>query len=392
MESSSIVKNVTNRRAISPRLRVLIVAPSLDILGGQSRQAARLMEALKQEQTIEIGFVPHNPAAARPFRWLQKIKYLRTIVTSVLYWSMLLMRVRHYDIIHIFSASYYSYLLSVAPAMVIGKLFGKKVILNYRSGEAEDHLSRWRLTAVPTMRLADIIVVPSGYLVDVFAKFGQRAQSIFNIVELDRFRFRERRPLRPVFLASRLLEPLYNVGCVLRAFALIQQKFPNATLTIAGEGWMRAELEELAETLGLRNVTFAGRVAFENMPDLYDSADIYLNGTNIDNMPSSLTECFASGLPVITTNAGGIPYIIKHEVSGLMVNCNDHRAMAESAVRLLEDDGALAARLSRNAYQTCRQYTWPAVRDQWLNLYFTLREEKSLPESYTTEREAVSNH
>lgn len=384
-------RTTANQEKNHTKLRVLIVAPSLDILGGQSRQAARLMEALGQEPTIEVGFLPHNPRAPRPFRVLQKIKFLRTIVTSMLYLSLLLLRVRRYDIVHIFSASYYSYLLSVAPAIIIGKLFGRKVILNYRSGEAEDHLERWRWTAVPTMRLADVIVVPSGYLVDVFAKFGQRAHPIFNIVELDLFRFRDRRALRPVFLASRLLEPLYNVGCILRAFALIQEKYPESKLMIAGEGWMRAELEQLARDLELRHVTFIGRVPFEKMPDLYDSADIYLNGTNIDNMPGSLTECFASGLPVITTNAGGIPYILTHEENGLMVECNDHQTMAESAMRLLEDE-ALVTRLTRNAYESVRQYTWPAVRDQWLKLYFTLREEKLLREGYTAERETVSDH
>src|SRR5439155_2022773 len=128
--------------------------------------------------------------------------------------------------------------------------------------------------------------------------FGLRAYPIFNIVELDRFRFRERAPLRPVFLCSRLLEPLYNVGCVLRAFALIQQRYPEARLTIAAEGWMRSELEHFASELGLRYTQFIGRVPFEDMPKLYDSADIYLTASDLDNMPASITESFASGLLV----------------------------------------------------------------------------------------------
>lgn len=122
--------------------------------------------------------------------------------------------------------------------------------------------------------------MPSGYLVDVFARFGLKARAIFNIIELDRFRFRERGKLRPVFLTSRLLEPLYNVGCVLRAFALIQRRFPEARLTVAGEGWQRKELEKLARKLELRNTEFVGRVAFEKMPELYDEADIYLTATD----------------------------------------------------------------------------------------------------------------
>ena len=135
------------------RLRVLIVAPSLDILGGQSRQAVRLMEGLKREQDLEVGFLPHNPRLPGILRLLQSIKYVRTIVTTLYYIALLLLRVRKYDIIHIFCASYYSYSLSAIPALAMSRLYGKKSILNYRSGEAEDHLENWR-TAVPTLRWA----------------------------------------------------------------------------------------------------------------------------------------------------------------------------------------------------------------------------------------------
>ncbi|HKP88237.1 MAG TPA: hypothetical protein VJZ26_19185, partial [Blastocatellia bacterium] len=179
-------------------IRVLIAAPSLDILGGQSRQAVRLIECMSKEPGLKVSFLPHNPRLPGVLRRLQSIKYLRTVVTSIFYWVLLLARVPKCDIIHIFSASYYSYLLSVVPAILIAKMYRKKVVLNYRSGEAEDHLQNWRLTAVPVMRLADSIVVPSGYLVDVFARFGLQARAIYNIVELDRFAFRQRRKLRPV--------------------------------------------------------------------------------------------------------------------------------------------------------------------------------------------------
>jgi len=122
------------------RLRVLIAAPSLDILGGQSRQAVRLREGLSREPDLEVGFVPHNPRLPGVLRSLQSIKYVRTVATTLYYVLLLLWRVRQYDIIHIFSASYYSYSFSVIPALFISRLYGKKSILNYRSGEAEDHL------------------------------------------------------------------------------------------------------------------------------------------------------------------------------------------------------------------------------------------------------------
>ncbi|MBC7909695.1 MAG: glycosyltransferase family 4 protein [Pyrinomonadaceae bacterium] len=358
------------RAAESHGLRVLVIAPSLEMLGGQSRQCARLLGQLKKEPSLKVSFLAVNPRLPGFLHTLQKIKYVRTIVTTLAYWALLLVRVWRYDILHIFSASYYSYMLCAMPPLLLGKLLGKKTILNYRSGEAEDHLSNWR-TAIPTMRLADAIIVPSGYLVDVLAKFGLRAESIFNIIELDRFRFRERAPLSPVFLTSRLLEPLYNVGCVLRAFKIIQEQRPEARLTVAGEGWQRAEMEELAHTLCLRETKFIGRVAFEEMPAMYDGADVYLTATDLDNMPSSITECLAAGLPVVTTNAGGIPYIVRHEETCMLIERNDHEAMAAAALRLL-DDPLLAAKIARQGREHSRQWTWERVGSSWLALYHEL--------------------
>jgi glycosyltransferase involved in cell wall biosynthesis len=359
------------------RLRVLIAAPSLDILGGQSRQAVRLMEGLRREPDLEVGFVAHNPRLPGVLRSLQSIKYVRTVVTTLYYVMLLLWQVRRYDIIHVFSASYYSYCFSVVPALFIARLYGKKSIVNYRSGEAEDHLENWR-TAVPTIRWADEIVVPSGYLVDVFARHGLRAHAIHNIVELDRFSFRERHPLRPVFLTSRLLEPLYNVPCVLRAFGIIQQRYPEAKLTVAADGYLRADLEALARELKLRNCEFIGFVPFDKMPALYDSADIYLSATSIDNMPSSLTESMACGLNVVTTDGGGaIPYIMTNEETGLIVNRDDHEALAAAAIRLLEED-EFALRLVRNAHESSKRFTWPYIRNEWLKVYHELANEKGL--------------
>ena len=349
-------------------IRVCILAPSLEILGGQSRQAARLVEYFGREPDLRVSFIPHNPRLPGLLGRLQRIKYIRTILTTLAYWTLLVTRLWRYDVIHVFSASYYSYLLCVAPVILLGKAYRKKVVLNYRSGEARDHLSSWKLSAVPVMRLADEIVVPSDYLVDVFAEFGLQAKPIFNFVELDAFAYRERRPIRPVFLTARLLEPLYNVSCALRAFALVQAQYPDASLTIAGDGSMRSQLEELARSLGLRNTVFLGGVPYERMAALYDSADIYLNAPDLDNMPGSLVECLSCGLPVVTTDAGGIPYIVSHESTALVVPRGDHAAMAASAIRLLQDT-ELAIALARRGRESCRRFTWPEVRQRWLDTY-----------------------
>ena len=354
----------------SAPLRVLIVAPSLDIMGGQAVQAARLLARFREEPSVEVSFLPVNPRLPGVLRKLQQVKYVRTVVTSLLYWGLLLGRVHRYDVIHIFSASYFSFLLAPTPAILIAKLYNKRTVLNYRSGEAADHLRRWR-TAVPTMNLADEIVVPSGYLVDVFARFELVSRSIPNFVNTDRFTFREQRALRPIFLSNRNLEPLYNVDCVLRAFAIIQLQRPDARLIIAGDGSQRCRLEVLAHELKLRNVEFRGRVAHEQIHALYAEADIYLNSPDIDNMPGSIIEAFASGLPVVTTDAGGIPYIVEDGASGLMVSCGDYEQMASVALRLLKDE-ALATEITNRGREECEKYRWDAVKSEWLKMYYRL--------------------
>lgn len=352
-------------------IRLLLVAPALRILGGQAVQANYLLEHLHREAMFEVGFVPHNPRLPGPLRLLQSIKYLRTIITSLLYCINLLIQVPKYDIVHLFSASYLSFLLAPMPAILVARFFGKKVILNYRSGEAEDHLRSWPRTAVPIMKLADELIVPSTYLVEVFNKFGLRAFPIANIIDPERFKFRERRPLLPIFFSNRNLYPLYNVACILRAFAKIQERFPEARLIIAGDGSQRSSLETLAKQLKLENVEFRGRIAPHKMNELYDEAHIFLNSSNIDNMPGSILESFASGLPVVSTSAGGIRCIVNHGSTGLLVPRNDHEGMASFAIKLLESP-ELASSLAHNAYKECSAYTWPAVRRNWLAAYARL--------------------
>jgi glycosyltransferase involved in cell wall biosynthesis len=354
-------------------LRLLVIAPSHDILGGQSVHAAQLVREFSKEPGLRVGFLPINPRAPGFLKVLQRVKYVRTLVTSFIYLAKLLTHIPRYDVIHVSSAADTGFILATMPPVYLGKLFGKKVVLNYHAGQAEEHLRDWRRTAIPTIRRADAVVVSSGWLVDVFARHGLKARAIFNHVELDDFNFRERSPLRPAFLSNRNFNPIYNVACVLRAFSLIQKRFVEASLIVAGDGRERAALEQLAQDLKLKNIRFTGLVAPEKMPELCDEADIYLNASNVDNMPLSILEAFAAGLAVVTTNAGGIPYVVSHERTGLLVEMNDHEAMAAAAVRLLEDE-ELAGKLIQAARAECAVYRWDVVREHWLDFYIEVAE------------------
>jgi glycosyltransferase involved in cell wall biosynthesis len=189
-----------------------------------------------------------------------------------------------------------------------------------------------------------------------------------NVVDLESFSFRERWPIRPRILSTRNFEPLYNVACTLRAFALVQQHRPEAELTLVGGGSLDRELRSLARELGLRHVRFTGRVAPQDIPALYASHDLYVQSPNVDNMPTSILEAFASGLPVVATNTGGVPAILTDGTHGLLVPRDDHRALADRIVGLL-DQPAMARDLARNAHATCHAYTWACVRDLWLANY-----------------------
>jgi glycosyltransferase involved in cell wall biosynthesis len=352
-------------------VRVVVVAPSLDILGGQSVQADRLIARLAETPGLEVGFLAVNPRLPGPLASLQRVKYVRTVVTSVAYFIELLRRLPKYDVVHVFSASYLSYLIAPVPAMVAGRLLRRRVLLNYHSGHAADHFRRWK-SAVPLARLAHAIVVPSEYLAGVFERFGLRASVAYNFIDEKTYRFTPRPTFAPAYLANRNFEPGYNVACVLRAFGRIQSRVPEARLIIAGSGSQDAMLRRLAESLGLRNVEWAGRVPPERMPELYARSDFYLNAPNVDNMPLSVLEAQMTGLPVVTTNAGGIPFIVEHGVTGWMVPCNDDAALATAALALLANP-TLAATIAAQARKVCEErYVWSAVAPEWMRIYTEL--------------------
>lgn len=351
-------------RAHARPVRVLLIAPSLDILGGQSVQAVRLMRELNKTTGLEVAFQPINP---RLPRWIRRIPVLRTILTFLIYCARILGRIPRYDAVHVFSAGLSSFALWTVPAVHVGRMSGKPVILNYRDGQADEHLRTWRI-AGPTVRRATLVVTPSEYVVEVFAAHGIRSRQIPNIIDLDRFQYRQRRHLRPVFMTNRILEPLYNVGCVLRAFAIVQARHPDASLTVAHDGVCRPSLEALARELGLRHTRFVGRVPHDDVPALYDAADIYLTSPNVDCMPGSLLECFASGVPVVATRAGGIPHIVTHGVTGQLVEPDDHEGLAAAAIRLLEDPD-FVEQSTRRAFEALARYRAAAIRRQWLAAY-----------------------
>jgi len=346
--------------------RIVIVAPSLDILGGQGIQAQALVERLAEERRV-VSILRVNPRFPSGFGWIRRIPYARTLFNEALYIPSLL-KLRSADVVHVFSASYWSFLLAPVPAMIVARALGKRVILNYHSGEADDHLSRWGLRVHPWLRLAHEVVVPSEYLRAVFARHGYHARVIPNVVDTSRFLFRKRVSLRPWLVSTRNLESHYGLDNTIGAFALVRERYPEATLTIAGYGGEEQALRRLAGSLAPGGIRFIGRVEPPQMPSLLDAADVFVNSSVVDNQPVSVLEAFASGVPVVSTPTGDIANMVRAAETGTLVPPREPAAMAKAVISLLEDPDRAAA-MAQRARREVEKYSWPHVSGRWAAVY-----------------------
>lgn len=356
--------------AKTKRINVAVVAASLRYVGGQSVQADLLIRNSAEDPELGMKLLPIDPPLPRLVAWVERVPVLRTFVRQPFYLWSLWRGLKDADVAHIFSASYWSFLIAPVPALCIAKLRGKKALIHYHSGEARSHLSGFR-SARLLLAKADMLVVPSGYLVDVFREFGLEARAVPNIIDLSQFSFRQRRALRPNLVCTRGFHAYYCVDVVVKAFAEVQKVYPDATLDLVGGGELEGEIRQLVGQLGLSNVTFSGVVSRQEIGRYYDRADIFINASCLDNMPVSVLEAFASGTPVVTTSPEGMKYFVEDGRTGLLSAPGDASALAKNVVRVLKDR-ELADRLISNAHDESRRYSWGAVREQWMELYRAL--------------------
>jgi glycosyltransferase involved in cell wall biosynthesis len=347
-------------------IRVCLIAPKF-MTGGQAVEARTLVQGFRDDPLVRVSLQPIDPSIPD---WLAGAPGLRTLIRLPLYYGGLLLGILRADVVHVFTAAFWPFLLTTTPAILLGRILGRPVILNYRDGRARDHLRhravRWIL------RRATVLVFPSGFLRDLFAEFGLPGVVISNVVDTTRFVYRRREPLRPVLISSRLLEELYAVENTILAHAELRRSHPDARLLVVGDGDRRPMLEALVRDQGIGGVEFTGRVPHEAMGEWFDRADILVNSSRIDNMPHCLIEAFAAGLPVVTTGSGGIPYIVEAGVNGLHVDVDQPAEMA-AAVRQLLAEPKLAGRLVEEGRRAVAdRYSWEAAKREWVGLYSSL--------------------
>jgi len=161
---------------------------------------------------------------------------------------------------------------------------------------------------------------------------------------------------------------MYDIASVLRAFRIVQTKFPSATLGIVGEGSEGDRLSCLSRAWGLRGVKFYGAVPFSELPSIYQQHDICVNASRVDNFPGVLIEAACSGLPIVTTDAGGIPDMIRDRENGLLVRVGDYEGLAAGVLELLQNP-IFAQQLARTARTWAEQFSWSNVFSELLQCY-----------------------
>jgi len=308
---------------------------------------------------------PYRPA------WIARVPLMRALFRLIPYFAALYRMARRVEVIHLLANSGWSWHLFAAPAVWIARVQGVPVIVNYRGGDAERFLKRAPRWVTRTLGSADACVVPSGFLRDVLAKFGVASEIIPNVVDLSRFRPRApgARAESQHVIVTRNLEAIYDIATGIRAFALVSQRFPNVRFTVVGEGPERDTLMRLARELRIdAKISFPGRLTREAMAALYREADVMLNPSLIDNMPNSILEAYASGVPIVSTNVGGIPYIARDNETAMLVAPGDAEAMAERICSVLGHPN-LAHSLAAQGRLEASRYSWPEIRTAWLTLY-----------------------
>jgi len=209
-------------------------------------------------------------------------------------------------------------------------------------------------------------IAPSDYLLEAFKDKGfAPVVHIPNTIEIGKYAFKPRPVIRPKLLWVRSLAAIYNPEMALKVLQDLKNDFPDAVLCMVGpdKGHKRKSLQQMAESLQ-SEVEFTGKLSKKGWINRAADYDIFINTTHFDNMPVSVVEAMALGLPVVSTNVGGLIFLLKHQETALLVNDNDAVAMADAIRELIKNPEATQQMIS-NAAAFVQNFDWAAVRYKW---------------------------
>ena len=331
-------------------MKVLLICNYKPGVGGISGQVEILQRKLREEGHIAEVFSTKSSVWKR----LLMLPILRR-------------EAKDYDVLHIHCCSGWGFLPAVL-GVTVGNQMGKRVVLTYHGGGGEAFFDKHPRLVRKYLTRTNVNIVLSGFLAEVFKKHSLPFVVIPNIVEFDESQFRKRESLHPDYICVRTHEPLYNIPCVLRAFQKVQSVLPEATLTLVGDGSHHQQLMSQTETMGLRHVSFTGRVENSDIYHYLDQADVMVSSPKVDNMPVSLLEAMNAGLLVISSRVGGVPYMIDDQITGLLFESDNDEELASKMLWAIQNNEQTKEILMQANQKVC-DYRWENVRNKILSVY-----------------------
>lgn len=273
----------------------------------------------------------------------------------------------HFVLIDTYSTRNYWYAIIIAR---LCHLFKVKYIPILHGGNLPERLYKNPKSMKAFIENAHTVVSPSDYLIHAYAKAGfKQLIKIPNHIHLDQYPFKARKNIQPNLLWVRSFAAIYNPKMALEVLELVAARYPQARLCMVGPD-KDGSLKKCAAIASQKQlqVEFTGLLSKADWISLSSRYDLFINSSQFDNLPVSLIEAMALGLPVVSTNVGGIPYLIQHNNNGLLVNPNDAQQMAAQIISLLEDQQQVD-RLTKSALMTAQQLDWEIVKPLWMQLF-----------------------
>ena len=213
-------------------------------------------------------------------------------------------------------------------------------------------------------------ISPSYYLKYIFESKGYDIFLIPNSIEIKKYKFKKRSICSPKLLWVRSFHKIYNPQLAIQVLSILRKKYPNVSLCMVGpeKDSSMKECKELAnELLLLKHIEFKGFLKKQDWLDLSNNFDIFINTTNFDNDPISVKEAMALGLPIVSTNVGGLKYLLQNGKNALLVNANDQEDMATQIDKVISNI-ELATKLSLNARKKAESFSWENNINKWKKL------------------------
>jgi phenylacetate-CoA ligase len=267
----------------------------------------------------------------------------------------------------------FNFFFAVAVSQLC-RIVGISYIPILRGGNLPDRFINNPCSTRLLFKYSFINVTPSNYLKTELEKVGYTADIIPNIIDIQNYSFKKRTNYSPKLLYVRAFHQIYNPTMAIRVLHKLQKTHPEATLCMIGPP-KDASFEAtkvLAKALGVEDsVTYTGVLSKKEWHQEAVNYDIFINTTNVDNTPVSVMEAMAMGLPVVTTNVGGIPYLLEDKKDALLVPVNNDEAMTLAIVSIVE--GKLdVEKLVKNARYKVEQFDWSKIRYRWIDLFNSL--------------------